>query len=139
VRRLIRKLIVGLAAGSLAVSLAACGGEGESNEPSGGGGNSITWWGWTPDKPVGDAYIAAFNKEHPDIKVEFVNYENQDYTPAVQTAMQTGRGPDVFEIAPGGVMGRAALGSFATDLAPVAEEALGLAGRISSRRVTSMR
>ena len=125
-RRLIRKLIVGVAVGSVAIGFAACGGGGaDTGSTEGGGGTSVTWWGWTPDKSVGDGYIAAFNKDHPDIKVEFVNYENEDYTPAMQTAMQTGRGPDVFEVAPGGVTGRAALGSFAMDLAPVGEEALG--------------
>jgi ABC-type glycerol-3-phosphate transport system substrate-binding protein len=117
---------VGLAAGSLAVSLAACGSGGEGAESTdGAGGSSVTWWGWTPDKSVGDRYIAAFNKEHPDIKVEFVNYENEDYPPAIQSAMQTGRGPDVFEIAAGGQLGRSVLGRFAMDMAPIGEEALG--------------
>lgn len=130
--RLNRKALGLLAAGSVVALLAACGGgdtggdaTGTDGGSGGSGGASITWWGWTPDTSVGEKYIAAFNEEYPDISVEFINYENEDYAPAMTTAMQTGQGPDVFEIAPGGQTGRPVLGDYAMDLAPMAEEALG--------------
>jgi ABC-type glycerol-3-phosphate transport system substrate-binding protein len=32
----------------------------------------VNWWGWTPtDTATANGYIAAFNKEYPDIKVNF--------------------------------------------------------------------
>ncbi len=31
----------------------------------------ITWWGWTPDAAPAEAYIKAFNKVYPNIKVTF--------------------------------------------------------------------
>lgn len=76
--------VVGLA--SRALSLGACGG------PVGGGGQggqqsqsqnqdqgfgpttsgTVNWWGWTPtDTATAKGYIAAFNKEYPNIKVNF--------------------------------------------------------------------
>ena len=33
---------------------------------------TVNWWGWTPtDVATAQGYIAAFNKEYPDIKVNF--------------------------------------------------------------------
>lgn len=128
----IRKLLALAAIGSLAAGLAACSSPAPTSpsesptSPAGESGSaSITWWGWTPDKSVGDHYIAEFNKEYPDIKVEFVNYENPDYAPALTTAMQTGLGPDVFEIAPGGPNAPSVFGDYAIDVEPLAQEKLG--------------
>ncbi len=79
----LRSLAV-LGLSSLVLSLGACGG------PVGGGGagggdqqqegqqggsatsGTVNWWGWTPtDTATANGYIAAFNKEYPDIKVNF--------------------------------------------------------------------
>lgn len=117
-----------LAAAGLALSMAACGGDDEDGGggDSGSGGGTVTWWGWTPDTPVAEKYIAEFNKVHPDIKVEYTNYENADYAPTMSTAFQTGAGPDIFDVSAGGnVGGKQLWGDYAMDLAPVAEEELG--------------
>ncbi|MFV0252613.1 MAG: ABC transporter substrate-binding protein [Beutenbergiaceae bacterium] len=118
------------AASALAL-LAACNGGSDGGDGGGGDGGgdpesgSIVWWSWTPDTYVADAYIAAFNEEYPDISIEYTNYENVDYVPAMQTAMQTGQGPDIFALAPGGNSGRPVLGPYAMDLSDIAEEAFG--------------
>jgi len=123
--------LAAVAAASLA--LAACsGGGGSTNEttsatsgPSGASG-TITWWGWTPDTPVAERYIAAFNEVYPDITVEYTNYENADYAPTMSTAFQTGAGPDIFDVSAGGnVGGKQLWGDYAMDLAPVGEEVMG--------------
>ncbi|HEY5482355.1 MAG TPA: ABC transporter substrate-binding protein, partial [Propionibacteriaceae bacterium] len=123
--------LAAVAAASLA--LAACsGGGGSTNEttsatpgPSGASG-TITWWGWTPDTPVAERYIAAFNEVYPDITVEYTNYENADYAPTMSTAFQTGAGPDIFDVSAGGnVGGKQLWGDYAMDLAPVGEAAMG--------------
>jgi ABC-type glycerol-3-phosphate transport system substrate-binding protein len=121
-----QSVLAALAATGLLAGLAACGGG-----DSGGGGEEtpadsgeISWWGWTPDTPVAEKYIVEFNKEYPDIKVTFKNYENVDYRNAIVPALESGSGPDVYEIAPAG--GSADLwGPFALDLTDFAEETLG--------------
>jgi raffinose/stachyose/melibiose transport system substrate-binding protein len=60
-----------------ALTLAACGGPvggGGKGSASQGGGSStsgtVNWWGWTPtDTATANGYIAAFNKEYPNIKI----------------------------------------------------------------------
>jgi ABC-type glycerol-3-phosphate transport system substrate-binding protein len=114
---------------ALAASMAACGDSDEGGGGTGGGdaeSGEVIWWSWTPDTPVAEKYIAAFNKVYPDIKIKYTNYENADYAPAMSTAFQTGSGPDIFSMGAGGnVGGKQLWGDFAADLAPIAEEELG--------------
>ena len=65
-----RRLGVTAVTGLALVSLVACSGGGSGGSDSGSAteGN-LVWWGWTPDKPVADQLIAAFNEEYPDITV----------------------------------------------------------------------
>lgn len=85
---------------------------------------TVAWWGWTPDTPVAERYIAEFNKEYPDIKVTYKNFENVDFRNTLAPALDSGEGPDVFDLAPGG--GSPDLwGPYAIDLAPLAESELG--------------
>ena len=125
--------VVGLT--SLAMSLAACGG------PVGGGGQggqqeeqqqdrgsatsgTVNWWGWTPtDTATANGYIEAFNKEYPDIKVNFKLVSIPDWQAALNPALRSDSGPDVFDMQPGSYVKR--YGSFAEDLTPVITKALG--------------
>lgn len=116
---------MGIAA-SAALILAACGTAGASNdasvEPADSG--EVTWWGWTPDTPVAEKYIAAFNEEYPDITVKYRNFENVDFRTTITPALDSGKGPDVFNLSPAG--GSPDLyGPYAIDLAPVAKDTLG--------------
>ena len=128
-RTIIRPTIALVAASSLAVALAACsGGSSSSGGGSSGGSGSgtVTWWGWTPDTPVAQKYIAEFNKVHPEITVKYTNYENADYAPTMSTAFQTSKGPDIFDVSAGGnVGGKQLWGDDAMDLTQVAQQALG--------------
>ena len=116
---------MGIAA-SAALILAACGTAGASNdasvEPADSG--EVTWRGWTPDTPVAEKYIAAFNEEYPDITVKYRNFENVDFRTTITPALDSGKGPDVFNLSPAG--GSPDLyGPYAIDLAPVAKDTLG--------------
>jgi raffinose/stachyose/melibiose transport system substrate-binding protein len=131
-RRRLRPAIALIAASGMLVVMASCGGGGEGGEAPTGGASSgkasgtVTWWGWTPDTPVAQKYIAEFNKTYPDITVKYTNYENADYAPTMSSAFQTGGGPDIFDISAGGnVGGKQLWGDYAMDLAPVGEQALG--------------
>jgi raffinose/stachyose/melibiose transport system substrate-binding protein len=137
-RRRLRPAIALIAASGLFMALASCGGGGgdgggdaSSGPPTGGSASAeatgeVTWWGWTPDTPVAQKYIAEFNKTHPNITIKYTNYENADYAPTMSSAFQTGAGPDMFDVSAGGnVGGKQLWGDYATDLAPVGEQALG--------------
>jgi raffinose/stachyose/melibiose transport system substrate-binding protein len=121
-------LTVGAAlAGVVSLALSGCSGGGsgaeeESAEAADSG--EVTWWGYTPDTPVAERYIAEFNKEYPDIEVTYKNFENVDYRTTLTPALDSGEGPDVFVLSPAG--GTPDLwGPYAIDLTPLAEDELG--------------
>jgi raffinose/stachyose/melibiose transport system substrate-binding protein len=110
----------------LTLALAACGNDGGSSSGGSATAGSLNWWGWTPDAGPAAQYIAAFNKEYPDIKVTYKQLSIADYDAALRPALASSVGPDVFNVAPG-----AANGSVqqyhpnAADLTPSVEKALG--------------
>jgi len=125
---------VGLA--SLALTFGACGG------PVGGGGQggqqsqnqdqgagpatsgTVNWWGWTPtDTATANGYIAAFNKEFPDIKVNFKLVAIPNWQAALTPALRSDSGLDVFDMQPGSYVTK--YKSFTQDLTPVISKALG--------------
>ncbi|MBD3940100.1 extracellular solute-binding protein [Microbacterium sp. NEAU-LLC] len=108
-----------------AISLTACaGGAGGDADAAPADSGEVTWWGWTPDTPVAERYIAAFNEEYPDIKVAYRNFENVDFRNTIVPALESGKGPDVFDLSAAG--GTPDLwGPYAIDLAPLAEDTLG--------------
>jgi raffinose/stachyose/melibiose transport system substrate-binding protein len=119
-----RLLAVAAIASTAAIALSGCSSTAEQAGSATEG--SVTWWGWTPDTSVGDAYIAAFNEEYPDIEVTYRNFENGDYKAALRAGLQSNSGPDVFDIALGGdVADFATFGDFGLDLRPALEEQLG--------------
>ena len=119
----------------LALSLAACGG------PVGGGGQggqqeeqqqdrgsatsgTVNWWGWTPvATETTKAYIEAFNKEYPNIKVNFKLVAIPDWQATITPALRSDSGPDVFDNQPGAYVKR--YRSFTEDLGPAMVKALG--------------
>jgi ABC-type glycerol-3-phosphate transport system substrate-binding protein len=107
----------------MATSLAACG----SSGPSGGGSatsGTINWWGWTPtDTATAQNYIGAFNKQYPNIKVNYKLVNISDWVAALRPALLSGKGPDVFDMQPGAYVTQ--FKSFAEDLTPLAQQALG--------------
>ena len=110
------RLLAAVGLASLALTFGACGG------PVGGGGQggqqsqsqnqdqgagpatsgTVNWWGWTPtDTATANGYIAAFNKEYPDIKVKFKPVSIPDWQAALTPALRSESGPDVFDMQPG--------------------------------------
>lgn len=116
----------GLLAATALAGLAACSGGAAAEDTSTATSGDITWWGWTPDKVVADALIAAFNKEFPDIKVEFVSKPISGYDAVLSPAITSSEGPDIFNVAPGSSNGGVdTFQAGAIDLGPAVAEALG--------------
>lgn len=127
-----KPLVAVAAASALLFSLTGCGGGPSSTGSTGtaatavspASSGEVTWWGWTPDTPVAERYIAAFNKEYPNIKVTYKNYENVDYRNAIVPALESGTGPDVYDLSPAGGSPDT-WGAYALDPSGFAEQALG--------------
>ncbi len=119
-----------LAAGALAaaalLAITGCssssGGDGNDAKPAKSG--TVNWWGWTPDTPVAEHYIAEFNKQYPNIKVTYKNFENVDFRNTITPALDSGKGPDVFDLSPAGGSPDT-WGPYALDLSSLAKDTLG--------------
>ncbi|MCR6491933.1 ABC transporter substrate-binding protein [Cellulomonas sp. P24] len=110
------------------LALTACsGGSGATTgTPGSATSGDITWWGWTPDATNASKLIAAFNKEYPDIKVEFVSKPIDSYDSVLSPAITSSQGPDVFNVAPGSANGGVqTFEAGAIDLTSAVEGALG--------------
>src|SRR3954453_19238856 len=111
-----------------AATLVGCGGSGGAGQDGGDAGSAtsgtVNWWGWTPtDTATAKGYIDAFNKEYPDIKVNYKLVAIPDWQAALPPALRSDSGPDVFDMQPGAYVSK--YKSFTEDLTPVMTKALG--------------
>jgi ABC-type glycerol-3-phosphate transport system substrate-binding protein len=126
-----RSAVLVSAAAVAAVSLGACaGGSGGTDEGVDAAGKdaeaSIIWYGWTPGPPMTDDYIAAFNQDYPNIKVEWKQIDIDGYNAAVKPAIASDSSPDVYEMSAGSANGGAEIfGGSAVDLTSDVEALLG--------------
>ncbi|MGO3884978.1 MAG: ABC transporter substrate-binding protein [Mycetocola sp.] len=115
-----------LAAGTLALGLAACSSAAPTAEDDSPTAGTVDWWGWTPELGVGERYIELFNKEYPDITVNYRQIAVADYDSVLRPGLSSSDGPDVFNLAPGGgVGGVERYAAYATDLTDAMAGALG--------------
>lgn len=102
-----KKLLAGLLAASLVLSLASCnngGGETSSTESTGGneGGDgeysgTLTIWEGDPTRAVcGDAYKAYFAEKYPNLEIKMETKTEDTYQSALSSAFGANQGPDVF-------------------------------------------
>lgn len=124
-------------AAAMAASLTACTGsdkgaapataeqdeKGASAEAAGNGGDSasqvtLTYWSWLPTIEQSESMIADFEKANPDIKIDYIRTEQDDYFEKLQVAMASGTGPDMFGLT---------TGPMAKQYAPFTEDMRGLA------------
>jgi ABC-type glycerol-3-phosphate transport system substrate-binding protein len=120
IRILTATAICALAALGLAGCSTSASGDSSAGDAKSG---SITWWGWSPDIGVGKAYIKAFNKVYPKIKVNYKVLTIDGWNAALRPALASDDGPDVYDIAPG--PGVTEFGSSALDLTPAVTKELG--------------
>lgn len=65
---------------------------------------TISYWSWLPTTVQWDAMVEAFEKENPNIKIEFTRTEQSDYFEKLQVAMASGTGPDIFGLTTGAMV-----------------------------------
>jgi multiple sugar transport system substrate-binding protein len=56
---------------------------------------TIGYWGWVPDM---QSVVATWNKEHPDIKVNYTEIASSSATTKFQTAVQAGNAPCLGQV-----------------------------------------
>lgn len=56
----------------------------------------LVWWGLWEDPAVVAPLIDEFERENPNIKVEYIKQDPKQYREKLQTRIQNGTGPDVF-------------------------------------------
>jgi multiple sugar transport system substrate-binding protein len=92
-------LAAGLSLPAVAAVLEACGGGGGN-----GGKTTLQWWKFAADHDDGSIRkaIGRWNKQNPDIQVNFQTFPVSDYEGAkLTTAFASGTGPDMFWISAG--------------------------------------
>ncbi|HSW48453.1 MAG TPA: extracellular solute-binding protein [Candidatus Saccharimonadales bacterium] len=56
----------------------------------------LVWWGLWEDQAVMQPLIADFQKQHPNITVEYVKQDPKQYREKLLTRIKNGTGPDIF-------------------------------------------
>jgi len=127
-----KKWLVGASLLALASVATACGGNNESNtsspspsssasgsaEVSVGAGDEpakLTMYSWRPEDADGyEALIEEFNKEHPNIEVEFKPFKSTEYNTILNNALNSGTGVDILQLRPYDVAAALADSNFLT-------------------------
>jgi raffinose/stachyose/melibiose transport system substrate-binding protein len=99
-----RSFLVLAAGGSLAATLAACGGtsgpspSGSASAAGGGGSGGATYWtlNGQPNERIRTGVVTAFNKANPDNQIKVSTYANEPYKTKIKTAIGAGNGPTII-------------------------------------------
>lgn len=81
---------------------------------------TLTFWSWLPTTDQSEEMIAEFEKENPDIKIDYTRTEQDDYFEKLQVAMASGTGPDLFGLTTGAMTEQYA--PFAEDMSGLGDE-----------------
>lgn len=119
-------------AAAMTFSLTACGAKGDGaadvktdeateGEASAGGEKvTLTFWSWLPTNDQSEAIIEGFEKENPNIDIEYTRTEQDDFFEKLQVAMASGTGPDLYGMTTGPMMEQYA--KFSVDMKGTADE-----------------
>lgn len=81
---------------------------------------TLTFWSWLPTTDQSDEMIAEFEKQNPNIKIEYTRTEQDDFFEKLQVAMASGTGPDLYGMTTGPMMNQYA--KFSVDMREVADQ-----------------
>src|SRR5690606_3534114 len=94
-----RTLRIATVTAAALVGLAGCAGSGEPRQAGSANSGTIDWWGYTPNKTTAEFLISEFNKEYPDIKVNFKFYPAPgEYGASLRPGLASNSGPDVINL-----------------------------------------
>ncbi len=66
----------------------------------GGGGKEVnlTWWGLWEDETIVSPIIEEWERENPNIKINYVSQSKEDYRDRLRNSLDKGEGPDIMRI-----------------------------------------
>jgi raffinose/stachyose/melibiose transport system substrate-binding protein len=80
---------------------------------------TVQWWNIgtaAADKVMNQAFVDAFQKAHPNVKIEVTVLENEAFKSKLTTVMQSGSPPDLFHSWGGGVLAEYAKAGLLRDI-----------------------
>ncbi len=80
----------------------------------------LTFWSWLPTNDQSDEMIKEFEKENPNIEIEYTRTEQDDFFEKLQVAMASGTGPDLFGMTTGPMMEQ--YSKFSMDMGSAADQ-----------------
>jgi raffinose/stachyose/melibiose transport system substrate-binding protein len=101
----------------LATFLVACG----TNTPAGNGKVTINWWHISTSDPLKSAWQNLANQymaAHKNVMIKIAVIENDPFKTKLNTAMQAGTPPDIFQSSVGGVLQQYAKAGLMKDITP---------------------
>lgn len=81
---------------------------------------TLSFWSWLPTNDQSGAIIEGFEKENPDIKIEYTRTEQDDFFEKLQIAMASGTGPDLYGMTTGSMMEQ--YSKFSVDMKETADQ-----------------
>lgn len=117
-----RKILALSAVAALAAAgLSACGGDDDNSSGDGGDGGNVTMTFWHNSttgegKAYWEATVKDFEDANPNIKIEIQSIQNEDMDGKLQTALNSGDGPDIFMARGGGKLADVVAAGQAMDL-----------------------
>lgn len=119
-----KKFVSLMAVAAMTFSLVGCvasgGDSSDESAKSEDGKVTLTFWSWLPTTEQSGDMIAAFEKENPDIKIDYVRTEQDDFFEKLQVAMASGTGPDLYGMTTGPMMEQ--YSKFSVDMKETADE-----------------
>lgn len=119
-----KKFVSLMAAAAMTFSLVGCvasgGDSSDESAKSEDGKVTLTFWSWLPTTEQSGDMIAAFEEENPDIKIDYVRTEQDDFFEKLQVAMASGTGPDLYGMTTGPMMEQ--YSKFSVDMKETADE-----------------
>jgi multiple sugar transport system substrate-binding protein len=86
---------VAVVAGTAIVTAGCSSSSSTASSATSSGPVTINYWGWVPDM---QSVVAAWNKEHPDIHVDYTEISSSEATTKFQTAVQAGNAPCLGQV-----------------------------------------
>lgn len=118
-----KKIFAVLTATAMIMGMAGCGNGKDvaKNEGSSEDGQvTLSFWSWLPTNDQSEELIEGFEKENPDIKIDYTRTEQDDFFEKLQVAMASGTGPDLYSMTTGSMMEQYA--KFSVDMKETADE-----------------
>lgn len=107
----------------MATAVVGCGSGDNKDSGTQGASNedvTLTFWSWLPTNDQSEEMINEFEKENPNIHIDYTRTEQDDFFEKLQVAMASGTGPDLYGMTTGSMMNQYA--KFSVDMKETADQ-----------------